>query len=115
MSDQAKSRHFFCFYPMLIFDGCQKYEGLGNIDNDLYVCGDSHHQRPHFGQDLGQRNESDGIYPRICSDLGVLLVGNTMMAERPSFILQSALKTPDRKKAFETLGRCGHILDSAES
>ena len=90
-------------------DGCEKYEGLGNFDNDLPVFGDIPHQRSHCGKDLGQRGESGGIYRRICSDLGVLLVGDAMMAKRPSFILQSALKIPDRKKAFETLGLCARI------
>jgi hypothetical protein len=89
--------------------GCEKYEGLGNFDNDLYVFGDIFHQRSYSDKDLGQRGESGGIYGRICSDLGVLLVGDAMKVKRPFFILQSALKTPDRKKAFETLGLCGRI------
>jgi hypothetical protein len=68
-------------------DGCEKYEGLGNIDNDLHVFWDIPHQRSPCGKDLGQRGEGGGIYRRVCSDLGVLLVGDTMMAERSSFIL----------------------------
>jgi len=58
--------------------GCQKYEGLGNFDNDRHVFGDIPHQRSHGGQDLGQRGESGVIYRRICSDLGMLLVGDAM-------------------------------------
>jgi len=67
-------------------DGCEKYEGLGNFDNHLHVFWDIPHQRSHCGQDLGQRGESGGIYRRICSDLGMLLDGDAMMARRSFFI-----------------------------
>lgn len=58
--------------------GCEKYEGLGNFDNNLHVFGDIPHQRLYSDKDLGQRGEIGGIYRRICSDLGVLLVGDAM-------------------------------------
>ena len=99
MNDQAESPHFFRFYPMLIFYGYEKYEGLGNIDNDLHVFGDIPHLRPHFCQDLGQRGENDGIYRRICSDLGMLLVGDAMMAKRLFYFAVSS-KNSGSEKSF---------------
>jgi hypothetical protein len=63
-------------------DGYEKYEVLGYFNHVLHVFWDIPHQRSHCGKDLGQRGESGGIYRRIGSDLGMLLVGDAMMAMR---------------------------------